>query len=211
MNNLFVSYASDDQAVAMEICALLEAQGVRCWIAPRDVAPGAQWDEAIVDAITSSGAFLLILTAPANASPFVKNELNHAFTAQKPIFTFRAEDVQPSKSLGFYLARHHWTDGFPPPLDVKVAQLAAAVTALLGAAVVGDVLPRTVVKARKRTPWHRPASFVAAGVAAGAAGRRWVVVHASHRVAAGHAAADHVPGGDGPQHQRHRSRHRDYA
>ena len=167
MSTLFISYASDDQAVALEVCAQLEAQGVRCWIAPRDVAPGAQWDEAIVDAITSSGAFLLMLTTAANASPYVKNEVNHAFAASKPIFTFRVEDVQPSKSIGFYLARHHWTDGFAKPLDQTVPQLAAAVTALLGAAALGDVLPRTAVKARKRSSWRRPASLVAACAAGG--------------------------------------------
>lgn len=128
---LFISYASDDQAVALHVCALLEGQGVPCWIAPRDVAPGAVWDEALVDATTSAGAFLLILTSAVNGSPYVKNEVNHAFAAKTPIFTFRVEDVQPSKSLGFYLARHHWTDGFPAPIDEKLAQLAPAVTALL--------------------------------------------------------------------------------
>lgn len=94
------------------MCALLEAQGVTCWIAPRDVAAGTRWDEAIVDAINEAGAFLLILTSTSNNSPFVANEVNHAFAAKKPIVTFRAEDVTPSKSLSFYLARHHWTDGF---------------------------------------------------------------------------------------------------
>ena len=54
---LFISHANDDQAIALEVCALLERQGIRCWIAPRDVAPGAVWDEAIVDAITQPARF----------------------------------------------------------------------------------------------------------------------------------------------------------
>ena len=124
----------------MEVCALLEAQGIACWIAPRDVAPGAKWDEAIVDAIAASTGFLLILTEAANQSSFVGNEVNHAFAANKPIFTFRAEDVQPNKSLGFYLARHHWTDGFIQPRAEQVAQLAAAVK--------GTPAPSSVAKRR---------------------------------------------------------------
>ena len=164
MNTLFISYASDDQAIALEVCAQLEAQGVRCWIAPRDVAPGAKWDEAIVDAIQGSGAFLLILTAAANESPYVGNEVNHAFAAKKAIFTFRVEDVQPNKSIGFYLARHHWTDGFPPPLEAKVAQLAAGVSGLLGVgdagAGAGTAAPtgpaaRPAVRSARRTVWQR--------------------------------------------------------
>ncbi len=118
----------------MEVCALLEARGVTCWLAPRDVAPGAKWDEAIVDAIHDATAFLLVLTHSANGSSYVSNEVNQAFGADKPIFTFRVEDVQPNKSLGFYLGRHHWTDGFPRPLDDKVGHLAAAVAAIASGA-----------------------------------------------------------------------------
>jgi TIR domain-containing protein/WD40 repeat protein len=127
--DVFISHATEDQATAAEVCALLETRGVQCWIAPRDVAPGAQWDDAIVDAIGSAQTFLLILSAKANDSPYVKNEVNHAFGARKTIFTFRVEEVVPGKSLGFYLARHHWMDGFPPPLDTKVDALAAAISA----------------------------------------------------------------------------------
>ena len=129
---VFVSHATEDQTIAADVCAMLEARGITCWIAPRDVAPGAQWDDAIVDAIQSSRAFVLILSAAANESSYVKNEVNHAFAAKKPIFTFRIEDVPPGKSLGFYLARHHWMDGFPPPIDDKVDRLAVSINALLG-------------------------------------------------------------------------------
>jgi hypothetical protein len=70
--NVFISHATEDQTTAAEVCALLEARGIACWIAPRDVAPGAQWDDAIVDAIGSAQTFLLILSAKANESPCVK-------------------------------------------------------------------------------------------------------------------------------------------
>ncbi len=167
----------------MEVCALLEAQGVACWIAPRDVAPGAKWDEAIVDAISNAGAFLLVLTAAANESPYVGNEVNHAFASKKPILTFRAEDVQPNKSLGFYLARHHWTDGFTGSLPQTVPQVAAAVTSLLGTAASGAAsgvatvvaAPRPVSPARKAKtssnlrPVRLAAGAVAVAVLAGAA------------------------------------------
>jgi hypothetical protein len=36
----FISYASADQTLAMEVCALVEARGVSCWVAPRDVGAG---------------------------------------------------------------------------------------------------------------------------------------------------------------------------
>ena len=40
---LFISYASHDAEVGQKVCSALEAAGYRCWMAPRDVKPGAQY------------------------------------------------------------------------------------------------------------------------------------------------------------------------
>ena len=42
-SDAFVSYASQDAAIANSIVESLEAQGLKCWIAPRDVKPRAQY------------------------------------------------------------------------------------------------------------------------------------------------------------------------
>ena len=36
---VFISYASRDAAVAQKVCSALEAAGIPCWIAPRNVVP----------------------------------------------------------------------------------------------------------------------------------------------------------------------------
>lgn len=130
--DVFLSYSTDDSLIAGRVCEFLEGRGIACWIAPRDVMPGAEFDEAILDAIDQTQAIVVILSKNANASPFVKNEVNRAFAKGKTIFTFRIEEIFPAGALEFYLARHHWTDGFPPPLEEKVARLAAAIAALVG-------------------------------------------------------------------------------
>jgi hypothetical protein len=38
--DVFISYSHQDKPTADAACATLEAEGIRCWIAPRDVAPG---------------------------------------------------------------------------------------------------------------------------------------------------------------------------
>jgi serine/threonine-protein kinase len=129
--DVFISHAGEDANVAVEVCALLEKRGLKCWMAPRDVAAGSVWDEAILDAIETSRVFLLILSKSANDSQYVKNEVNCAFSERKPIVTFRIEDVIPGRSLQLYLARHHWTDAFPPPMGARVETLATSITALL--------------------------------------------------------------------------------
>ena len=50
-HDVFVSYSVKDKTTADAICASLEANGVRVWIAPRDVMPGSDWGESIIDAI----------------------------------------------------------------------------------------------------------------------------------------------------------------
>jgi TIR domain len=49
--DVFISYASPDSAVADAACESLERAGVTCWIAPRDVTPGAFYADEIVHAI----------------------------------------------------------------------------------------------------------------------------------------------------------------
>jgi hypothetical protein len=38
---VFISHSSNDRATADAICAHLESAGIKCWIAPRDIEPGA--------------------------------------------------------------------------------------------------------------------------------------------------------------------------
>jgi len=37
--DIFISHSSADCAAAEQICAYLEATGLSCWIAPRDIPP----------------------------------------------------------------------------------------------------------------------------------------------------------------------------
>jgi len=50
-HDVFVSYSSVNKLIADAACAMLEAQAIRCWIAPRDIMPAQDWSDAIIDAI----------------------------------------------------------------------------------------------------------------------------------------------------------------
>jgi len=52
----FISYSSKDKTAADAACAMLEAAGVRCWIAPRDVRPGLEYGAAIIEAIDQTSS-----------------------------------------------------------------------------------------------------------------------------------------------------------
>jgi hypothetical protein len=66
--DVFISHSTRDKTAADAACAALEASGIRCWIAPRDITPGAEWGEAIIKAINQCRVMVLIFSANANES-----------------------------------------------------------------------------------------------------------------------------------------------
>ncbi|MGA8170461.1 MAG: LamG-like jellyroll fold domain-containing protein [Methylocystis sp.] len=125
--DVFISYPSEDRVVAFAACAKLEAEGVRCWIAPRDVPPGVEWAGALVDAIDHCRAMVLIFSSRANESEQVRREVQRAFNRGVPVVPFRIENVVPEKSLAFFMESVHWLDALTPPLEQHLQKLATSV------------------------------------------------------------------------------------
>ena len=123
--SVFISYSQPDRGCAFELVGRLEEQGIDCWIAPRDIAPSADWAAEIMDAISSASAMILVFSASSNQSPQVRREVERAVHRQLSILPFRIEDVLPSKSLEFFLSTQHWMDAFPPPREPHYARLCA--------------------------------------------------------------------------------------
>src|SRR5262245_10875317 len=101
-HDVFISYSSKDKPVADAVCANLEANGIRCWIAPRDILPGQDWGESIIDAINQSRIMVLVFSSSANTSPQIKREVERSVSKGIPIIPFRIEDVPLSKSLEYF-------------------------------------------------------------------------------------------------------------
>jgi hypothetical protein len=122
---VFVSYSQPDYECAMELVARLEGEGINCWIAPRDIAPSADWAAEIIDAISNARVMILVFSASSNDSPQVRREVERAVHKQVSILPFRIENVLPSKSLEYFLSAQHWMDAFPPPRDSHYGRLCA--------------------------------------------------------------------------------------
>jgi adenylate cyclase len=122
---VFLSYASPDAAVANQVCEFLESHGVTCWIAPRDVKPGAVYADAIVRAINEANALVLVLSGAAMASEHVSREVERAASKHKPVVAFRVDAAALSAELEYFLSRSQWIDvpvlGMPAAL-VKLAE-----------------------------------------------------------------------------------------
>jgi hypothetical protein len=118
---VFLSYASSDAAAAQAICRFLETHGGSCWMAPRDVRPGAQYADAIIRAINEAAAFIVVLSAAAVASSHVTREIERAGSKQKPLIAFRTDAAPLSPALEYFLSDSQWIDvaalGMPAALE----------------------------------------------------------------------------------------------
>jgi hypothetical protein len=138
---VFISYSQPDRDCAVELVARLEGEGINCWIAPRDIAPSADWAAEIMDAISAASTMILVFSASSNQSPQVRREVERAVHKQLSILPFRIENVLPSKSLEFFLSAQHWMDAFPPPREPHYARLCTYLKANLPAEAAAQPLP----------------------------------------------------------------------
>ena len=130
-HDVFISYSSKDKPAADATCAVLESKGIRCWIAPRDIAPGADWGETIVNSVHTSRVLVLVFSANANLSHQIKREVERAVNAGLPVIPLRIENVMPTKSLEYFLSTPHWLDAFTPPLEHHLNYLADVIRHIL--------------------------------------------------------------------------------
>ena len=129
--DVFISYASKDKIVADAVCARLEASGIRCWIAPRDIVAGTSYGEAIIEAIHGAKVMVLVFSSSANASGHIPKEVERAVSNGVAVLPFRIEDVAPGKSLDYFIGSVHWLDAMTPPMEKHLDSLAATVHKLL--------------------------------------------------------------------------------
>jgi hypothetical protein len=130
-HDVFISYSSKDKPTADAVCARLEAHGIRCWIAPRDVLPGDLYGEEIIKAIHNSRLMVLIFSGNSNRSQQVMREVERAVSKGIPILPFRIEDVPLSPSMEYFISAPHWLDAMTEPLDKHLERLAATAKVIL--------------------------------------------------------------------------------
>jgi hypothetical protein len=137
-HDVFISHSTNNRPVANAVCAALEREGIRCWIAPRDVMPGRPYAGEITRAIQQSRAFVIIFSESSNNSEQVLREVQLAANSRLHIVQFRIDAVVPSDDLEYYLSGPHWLDAVTPPLENHLAQLQTSVQALLALPRAGE-------------------------------------------------------------------------
>ena len=178
---VFISYASQDAAVADAVVEALEHSGLQCWIAPKDVTPGASYAGQIIHAIDAAKAIVLILSHDAASSPHVLREVERAASKRHPIISLRIDQAPLPADFEYFLNTSQWLDTSARDMGRALPKIIAAVRVAVQAPAVTPVSAPTAnarapsVSARlpKRTAIV-VASVVGLGLVAFAGDRLWL-------------------------------------
>jgi len=140
-HDVFLSHSHVDKIFADAICHKLEASGIRCWVAPRDIRPSEDWAEAIINAMDNCRILLLIFSSHSNNSPQVRREVERAVNKGLSVLPFRIENVPLSKSLEYFISTQHWLDAISGDMEQHLGQLHDCVNLLLGGSAQSVPLP----------------------------------------------------------------------
>jgi TIR domain len=137
-HDVFISHAKAQEPLALALVKQFEASQIKCWIARRDIVGGTVWVDALIAAIRSSRLMLVLLSAEANQSPHVRQEVKQAAENRIPILPVRIEDAPLSAGLWYLLNEIHWYDAFEYPASRLGDALTDTVKILLSGRTVTE-------------------------------------------------------------------------
>lgn len=109
--HFFMSYSSKDK-LPLRFCKELEKKGVSCWIAPRNINPGAPYARAIMDGLESADNLLVFISSNSLKSEDVLNEIDNAHRLKKQIIPIFIEPIKLSTEFAYYLSRKQWINSY---------------------------------------------------------------------------------------------------
>jgi hypothetical protein len=112
-SHLFICFSSKDGESALAIVDSLEAAGLKCWISSRDVPPGHNYQETIVEALEAARGLVFLFSEGSAGSGEIRKELSIAASTNIPVYPLRLSPVTPTGALRYELATRQWIDVFP--------------------------------------------------------------------------------------------------
>jgi adenylate cyclase len=162
---VFVSYASQDAAVAESLCTALEREGLPCWIAPRDVRPGDYYADAIVNAINACPVLVLVLSKNSVDSAHVLREVERASSKRRPIIAFRIDTTPLPAGLEYFLSASQWIDASAGTPERGFPKLVESIRGRITSTSKADSEPRLAVPQPAKSSRNRLAIVLVVVVA----------------------------------------------
>lgn len=142
MSDIFISYASQDRAIAQRLATALAAEGWSVWW-DRTIMPGKSFARMIEDALDDTRCVVVLWSRVSRDSDWVQNEARHGHE-QRALIPALIEDVKPPFEFQHIHAASliDWEGGRSHP---GYHQLVAAISGLSGAP------PKREHEARRKT------------------------------------------------------------
>ncbi len=129
--NVYICHSLYDNHVADNICLFLELNGVKCWMAPRDVKRNERHAKAVYNSIRRCDVVVVVYTKNTNKAEYVIDELDIAFKAKRRIIPFLVDDSTMNAELNYYLPTRYRIPAYPCYPE-KLDHLLTRVRILLG-------------------------------------------------------------------------------
>ena len=90
----------------------IESNNLKCFIAPRDIPSGSDYNETLIEAIDDCDIFILLYSESSIKSRWVLNEINSAASRNKIIINVKLENIPIAPKHEIYLGTSQWIDSF---------------------------------------------------------------------------------------------------
>ena len=119
-HDAFVSFSSIDMDKALQIYDGLTQRGVKCWISAKDVRPGGNFMNEIVDALSISSVMVLVYSKSANSSKEIERELALACQHELLVIPLKIDDVKPSGAFLYSLSTSQWVEALSSGMEMAL-------------------------------------------------------------------------------------------
>ena len=132
--DVFISFSFDDQDKAEFIVnTLTNRYHMSCWICSRNIEGGRHFKELIPQAIRDSKAVVFLQSTSSLESREIPKEISIAIDEEKTIIPFRLDDTSiKGKRIEYDLHDTQYIDGFNPPIEQRIDELAMAIVRAIG-------------------------------------------------------------------------------
>jgi hypothetical protein len=126
--DVFISFSRQDVSAADRVCHALEAFGIQCWMAHRDIAPGRGYLGPVLEAADRCRAVLLLVSSHTTAANTYV--LDRAAKRGVPIIWLMIDNATPPAEFERFRESALVIDASVLPLESHFRSLAARITSL---------------------------------------------------------------------------------
>ena len=131
MQDVFISYKSEERAYANRVRSALAYNGISCWMAPESIGAGGSFPSEILKGIRQCPIFLLLLSPMAQESEWIPREIDIAISAGRIIIPFMIKDCPLSDAFSFYLSQMKMRCMDEKNPDASIQELAEEIRSML--------------------------------------------------------------------------------